>query len=263
MTYNSIKRILEAVHEPMNEYEAMYIINGMLYGDSSSDKNMIGARINPDYVQRLLDEFLKNVKSIDGILRAEIDDKGTGVVILKGETPIFYRGRFLKDQFDNEAMISLLHANSGNGTEKIFEDRIVTRNYIIGENGLYENRNAYTSFIDSMRQLEDPNLEQVDLQYYYYPNSEQNTRLFIDRVLGCRIVEKKLGVGLSEVQEFRFDQEKFSIPNLQNLRSKYGTSLTNEELYNEVYSPVPVTTSRIRPDYNKVELVSPKVYEKY
>lgn len=263
MTYNNIKRILEAVHEPMNEYEAMHIINGMIYGDSYSDKNMTGARINPDYVQRLVEEFLENAKSTDGILRAEIDDNGTGIVILKGDTPIFYKGRFIKDQFDNEAMISLLHANSGTGTEKIFESYVVTRNYIIGKNGLYENNNAYTSFIDSMRQLEDPDLEQVDLQYYYYPNSNHNVRLFVDRGLGYRTVEERLGDGKSRVQEFCFDQKKFSIQNLQNIKSKYGSCLSDEELYNEVYSPIPVAPPTIRTNCSKAELVRPKVYQKY
>ena len=58
MTYNNISKILGAVHEPMSEYEATYIVNCMIYGDSYSDKNIIESRINPDYVQRLVDEFL-------------------------------------------------------------------------------------------------------------------------------------------------------------------------------------------------------------
>lgn len=263
MTYNNISKILGAVHEPMREYEATYIVNCMIYGDSNSDKNMIGARINPDYVQRLVDEFLENNKSIDGMLRVETDNKDTGLVILKGETPIFYRGRFLKDQFDNEAMISLLHANPGSGTEKIFEERVVTRNYIVGENGLYENNNAYASFIDSVRKLEDPSLDEVDLQYYYYPNSNHNIRCFIDRGLGYRVVEERLEDNKSKIQEFCFDQKKFSIPRLQVIQSKYGTCLTSEELYNEVYSPMPLALPTIRANRDRTELkTDQKVYQK-
>lgn len=263
MTYNNISKVLGAVHEPMSECEAMYIVNCMIYGDSNSDKNITRARINPDYVQRLVDEFSKNVKSIEGMLRAETDDKGTGLVILKGETPIFYKGRFLRDQFDNEAMISLLHANPGNGTEKIFEDRIVTRNYIVGENGLYENNNAYSSFIDSVRKLEDPSLDEVDLQYYYYPNSNHNIRCFIDRGLGYRTVEERLKDNKSKVQEFCFDQKKFSIPRLQVIQSKYGTCLTNKELYDEVYSPMPLALPTIRDNRNRKLKPDSKVYQKY
>lgn len=263
MTYNNISKILKAVHEPISEYEATYIINSMIYGDSYSDKNIMGERINPDHVQRLVDEFFKNANSLNGPLVATTDDKGTGLIISKGETPIFYKGRFLKDQFDNEAMISLLHANPNNGTQKIYEDCIVTRNYIIGKNGLYENSNAYTSFIDTVKSLQEQDLESVNLQYYYYPDSNRNIRLFIDRGLGYRTVEERLEDDKSRVQDFCFDQTKFSIKNLQRLQSKLAGSLTDEELYNEVYSPLPIAAPTVRTNLTKTELAKPKVYQKY
>ena len=261
MTYKNISEVLEAVHGPINGYEARRIVNSMLYGYSSSDKNMTGERINPDYVQQLVDEFLVNVRTIDGTLRAEVDSNGTGLVILKGETPILYKGRFLKDQFSNEAMISLLHARPATGAERIFESRVVTRKYIIGENGLYENNDLYTSFIDSVRQLEDPNLESIDLKYYYHPNSDSNISVYIDRKIGYRRVEEKIGANKSRVQESCFDPKALSVQRLHAL-AENGLARDRRGLYSQIYQLEPVAPTTIRIDGSTTDF-PPKVYRKY
>ncbi len=248
---SNLDKLLRGLHEPISECEAFRIINNVIY----SDRNMSETRVNPEYIQVLVDEFTTNVNTINGELAIRADDERTGLIITKGKVPIIYKGRFLKDQFDNEAMISLSHSTPQINLKRLYADKVITKKYIIGRNGLYENSDDNSNFIDLVRQLENPYVTRIGLRYYYYPISNSKERILIDRNLGHRIIEEEAADGSIISQDFAFDPKELSISNLQ----LKGSSLPANKIYNDVYLLTPLNP----PIMIRDSIGKPKVYQKY
>lgn len=251
MSYDyNMNRILEAV--PSNsEFKANYIINYLLYDRKNANESTFEKRLDPNQVQLLVDELSHNIKTIPGELFAEEEMNGNGMFILKGGVPILYKGRFIKGQFDNEIMVSTMSPVDGAYTKKMFDSQIITRNYIIGKNGLFENNNGYFNFIDLIKKLENCD-ENLPLHYFYYPNNEPNKRIFIDRQLGYRTVEETFSDGKVKSQIFKFNQNKLKASNVR----MFSGALSGDELLEAIYNPKPIEDVSI--NYQ----VKPKAYQK-
>lgn len=251
MSYDySINRVL-AKASSSGELGASYIINHLLYRNNGPEEISIEKRLEPDQVQLLVNELLDNMYKMPGSLFATEEVNGNGMFITKGGVPILYMGRFLKGQFDNEAMVSTAYLGDTTFNSKVFETQIITRKYIIGSNGLFENNNEYFTFIDLVKGIENSN-KRLPLHYFYYPNNNPNTRIFMDRQLGYRKVEETLPDGKVKSQVFKFNPNKLKADNIRI----FSRVLSGDELLKAVYDPKPMEDITI--NYPQ----KPKTYQK-
>lgn len=113
---------------------------------------------------------------------------GTGDVIksvnlLLGDEAILSIETFDEDRFKNDLMVS---CNRVRNTRSVTSSRVVSPNYIFGDNGIYINA-GNKSFLDVFGKSDTEDFDSLlDLKYYYIDYSIPEEKILVDRVKGIK-----------------------------------------------------------------------------
>ena len=113
---------------------------------------------------------------------------GTGDVIksvnlLLGDEAILSIETFDEDRFKNDLMVS---CNRVRNTRPVTSSRVVSPNYIFGDNGIYINA-GNKSFLDVFGKSDTEDFDSLlDLKYYYIDYSIPEEKILVDRVKGIK-----------------------------------------------------------------------------
>lgn len=113
---------------------------------------------------------------------------GTGDVIksvnlLLGDEAILSIETFDEDRFKNDLMVS---CNRVRNTRPVTSSRVVSPNYIFGDNGIYINA-GNKSFLDVFGKSDTEDFDSLlDLKYYYIDYSRPEERVLVDRAHGLK-----------------------------------------------------------------------------
>ncbi len=105
---------------------------------------------------------------------------------------------FDEDRFSNELMVSCSKVRGENTKSAA---RVITPNYIFGENGVYINAND-ESFLDTFYGIDTLDFDSsVDLKYFYIDYRNPSRKVFIDRVNGTKTVYENNQIKVSYFQK--------------------------------------------------------------
>ena len=113
---------------------------------------------------------------------------GTGDVIksvnlLLGDEAVLSIETFDEDRFKNDLMVS---CNRVRNTRSVTSSRVVSPNYIFGDNGIYINA-GNKSFLDVFGKSDTEDFDSLlDLKYYYIDYSRPEERVLVDRAHGLK-----------------------------------------------------------------------------
>lgn len=113
---------------------------------------------------------------------------GTGDVIksvnlLLGDEAVLSIETFDEDRFKNDLMVS---CNRVRNTRSVTSSRVVSPNYIFGDNGIYINA-GNKSFLDVFGKSDTEDFDSLlDLKYYYIDYSIPEEKILVDRVKGIK-----------------------------------------------------------------------------
>ena len=113
---------------------------------------------------------------------------GTGDVIksvnlLLGDEAVLSIETFDEDRFKNDLMVS---CNRVRNTRPVTSSRVVSPNYIFGDNGIYINA-GNKSFLDVFGKSDTEDFDSLlDLKYYYIDYSRPEERVLVDRAHGLK-----------------------------------------------------------------------------
>ena len=113
---------------------------------------------------------------------------GTGDVIksvnlLLGDEAVLSIETFDEDRFKNDLMVS---CNRVRNTRPVTSSRVVSPNYIFGDNGIYINA-GNKSFLDVFGKSDTEDFDSLlDLKYYYIDYSIPEEKILVDRVKGIK-----------------------------------------------------------------------------
>ena len=113
---------------------------------------------------------------------------GTGDVIksvnlLLGDEAVLSIETFDEDRFKNDLMVSCTRVRN---TRSVTSSRVVSPNYIFGDNGIYINA-GNKSFLDVFGKSDTEDFDSLlDLKYYYIDYSIPEEKILVDRVKGIK-----------------------------------------------------------------------------
>lgn len=113
---------------------------------------------------------------------------GTGDVIksvnlLLGDEAVLSIETFDEDRFKNDLMVS---CNRVRNTRPVTSSRVVSPNYIFGDNGIYINA-GNKSFLDVFGKSDTEDFDSLlDFKYYYIDYSIPEEKILVDRVKGIK-----------------------------------------------------------------------------
>ena len=113
---------------------------------------------------------------------------GTGDVIksvnlLLGDEAVLSIETFDEDRFKNDLMVS---CNRVRNARPVTSSRVVSPNYIFGDNGIYINA-GNKSFLDVFGKSDTEDFDSLlDLKYYYIDYSIPEEKILVDRVKGIK-----------------------------------------------------------------------------
>ncbi len=133
-------------------------------------------------LSRELEERLKN-SDYNPYLVIGTGDVIKSVNLLLGDEAVLSIETFDEDRFKNDLMVS---CNRVRNTRPVTSSRVVSPNYIFGDNGVYINAGD-ESFLDTFKRT---NTEEFDstlgLHYWYIDYSKPEERVLVDRAHGLK-----------------------------------------------------------------------------
>lgn len=133
-------------------------------------------------LSRELEERLKN-SDYNPYLVIGTGDVIKSVNLLLGDEAILSIETFDEDRFKNDLMVS---CNRVRNTRSVTSSRVVSPNYIFGDNGIYINA-GNKSFLDVFGKSDTEDFDSLlDLKYYYIDYSIPEEKILVDRVKGIK-----------------------------------------------------------------------------
>lgn len=133
-------------------------------------------------LSRELEERLKN-SDYNPYLVIGTGDVIKSVNLLLGDEAILSIETFDEDRFKNDLMVS---CNRVRNTRPVTSSRVVSPNYIFGDNGIYINA-GNKSFLDVFGKSDTEDFDSLlDLKYYYIDYSIPEEKILVDRVKGIK-----------------------------------------------------------------------------
>ena len=133
-------------------------------------------------LSRDLEERLKN-SDYNPYLVIGTGDVIKSVNLLLGDEAVLSIETFDEDRFKNDLMVS---CNRVRNTRSVTSSRVVSPNYIFGDNGIYINA-GNKSFLDVFGKSDTEDFDSLlDLKYYYIDYSIPEEKILVDRVKGIK-----------------------------------------------------------------------------
>ena len=133
-------------------------------------------------LSRELEERLKN-SDYNPYLVIGTGDVIKSVNLLFGDEAVLSIETFDEDRFKNDLMVS---CNRVRNTRSVTSSRVVSPNYIFGDNGIYINA-GNKSFLDVFGKSDTEDFDSLlDLKYYYIDYSIPEEKILVDRVKGIK-----------------------------------------------------------------------------
>ncbi|MEE0015337.1 MAG: hypothetical protein UE699_06620 [Bacilli bacterium] len=133
-------------------------------------------------LSRELEERLKN-SDYNPYLVIGTGDVIKSVNLLLGDEAVLSIETFDEDRFKNDLMVS---CNRVRNTRSVTSSRVVSPNYIFGDNGIYINA-GNKSFLDVFGKSDTEDFDSLlDLKYYYIDYSIPEEKILVDRVKGIK-----------------------------------------------------------------------------
>ena len=133
-------------------------------------------------LSRELEERLKN-SDYNPYLVIGTGDVIKSVNLLLGDEAVLSIETFAEDRFKNDLMVS---CNRVRNTRPVTSSRVVSPNYIFGDNGIYINA-GNKSFLDVFGKSDTEDFDSLlDLKYYYIDYSIPEEKILVDRVKGIK-----------------------------------------------------------------------------
>ena len=133
-------------------------------------------------LSRELEERLKN-SDYNPYLVIGTGDVIKSVNLLLGDEAVLSIETFDEDRFKNDLMVS---CNRVRNTRSVTSSRVVSPNYIFGDNGIYINA-GNKSFLDVFGKSDTEDFDSLlDLKYYYIDYSRPEERVLVDRAHGLK-----------------------------------------------------------------------------
>lgn len=133
-------------------------------------------------LSRELEERLKN-SDYNPYLVIGTGDVIKSVNLLLGDEAVLSIETFDEDRFKNDLMVS---CNRVRNTWPVTSSRVVSPNYIFGDNGIYINA-GNKSFLDVFGKSDTEDFDSLlDLKYYYIDYSIPEEKILVDRVKGIK-----------------------------------------------------------------------------
>lgn len=133
-------------------------------------------------LSRELEERLKN-SDHNPYLVIGTGDVIKSVNLLLGDEAVLSIETFDEDRFKNDLMVS---CNRVRNTRPVTSSRVVSPNYIFGDNGIYINA-GNKSFLDVFGKSDTEDFDSLlNLKYYYIDYSIPEEKILVDRVKGIK-----------------------------------------------------------------------------
>ena len=133
-------------------------------------------------LSRELEERLKN-SDYNPYLVIGTGDVIKSVTLLLGDEAVLSIETFDEDRFKNDLMVS---CNRVRNTRPVTSSRVVSPNYIFGDNGIYINA-GNKSFLDTFKRTNTEEFDStLELHYWYIDYSRPEERVLVDRVHGLK-----------------------------------------------------------------------------
>ena len=133
-------------------------------------------------LSRELEERLKN-SDYNPYLVIGTGDVIKSVNLLLGDEAVLSIETFDEDRFKNDLMVS---CNRVRNTRPVTSSRVVSPNYIFGDNGIYINA-GNKSFLDTFKRTNTEEFDStLELHYWYIDYSRPEERVLVDRVHGLK-----------------------------------------------------------------------------
>ena len=133
-------------------------------------------------LSRELEERLKN-SDYNPYLVIGTGDVIKSVNLLLGDEAVLSIETFDEDRFKNDLMVS---CNRVRNTRSVTSSRVVSPNYIFGDNGIYINA-GNKSFLDVFGKSDTEDFDSLlDFKYYYIDYSIPEEKILVDRVKGIK-----------------------------------------------------------------------------
>lgn len=133
-------------------------------------------------LSRELEERLKN-SDYNPYLVIGTGDVIKSVNLLLGDEAVLSIETFDEDRFKNDLMVS---CNRVRNARPVTSSRVVSPNYIFGDNGIYINA-GNKSFLDVFGKSDTEDFDSLlDLKYYYIDYSIPEEKILVDRVKGIK-----------------------------------------------------------------------------
>ena len=133
-------------------------------------------------LSRELEERLKN-SDYNPYLVIGTGDVIKSVNLLLGDEAVLSIETFDEDRFKNDLMVS---CNRVRNTRSVTSSRVVSPNYIFGDNGIYINA-GNKSFLDTFKRTNTEEFDStLELHYWYIDYFRPEERVLVDRVHGLK-----------------------------------------------------------------------------
>lgn len=133
-------------------------------------------------LSRELEERLKN-SDYNPYLVIGTGDVIKSVNLLLGDEAVLSIETFDEDRFKNDLMVS---CNRVRNTRPVTSSRVVSPNYIFGDNGIYINA-GNKSFLDTFKRTNTEEFDStLELHYWYIDYFRPEERVLVDRVHGLK-----------------------------------------------------------------------------
>ena len=133
-------------------------------------------------LSRELEERLKN-SDYNPYLVIGTGDVIKSVNLLLGDEAVLSIETFDEDRFKNDLMVS---CNRVRNTRSVTSSRVVSPNYIFGDNGIYINA-GNKSFLDPFKRTNTEEFDStLELHYWYIDYFRPEERVLVDRVHGLK-----------------------------------------------------------------------------
>ena len=133
-------------------------------------------------LSRELEERLKN-SDYNPYLVIGTGDVIKSVNLLLGDEAVLSIETFDEDRFKNDLMVS---CNRVRNTRSVTSSRVVSPNYIFGDNGIYINA-GNKSFLDTFKRTNTEEFDStLELHYWYIDYSKPEERVLVDRAHGLK-----------------------------------------------------------------------------
>ncbi len=170
-------------------------------------------------------------------LALEIDDSKKSVTMMLGDEAILGIETFDEDRFANDLMVS---CNKARNTRTVTSARVISPNYIFGDNGVYINASD-ESFLDTFKRTDTLEFDStLELYYWYIDYFKPEERIFVDRFHGLKV--NITDTGDVKIESFQVPMlndvilgaSKHSDEQMLNFINKPSTNDENGKIYQKI-----------------------------